>query len=76
MAQEQLEVLESKIQEMIALIKHLKQEKAGLEAKVNQRETEFHQLQEERIKARSRIEKILSALNHLECDSEKGKTIE
>ncbi|HEY5599906.1 MAG TPA: cell division protein ZapB [Candidatus Manganitrophaceae bacterium] len=76
MAQEQLEVLESKIQEMIALIKRLKLEKEGLEAQVNLREKEFHQLQEERIKARSRIEKILGALNLLERDSGKGKTIE
>lgn len=72
MALEQLELLESRIQEMIGIIKRLKQEKAGLETTVAQREKEFHQLQEERTKARLRIEKILGTLNHLEQEPVKG----
>lgn len=68
---EQLELLESRIQEMIGIIKRLKQEKAGLETKVAQKEKEFHQLLEERAKARLRIEKILGTLNGLEQDSDK-----
>jgi septal ring factor EnvC (AmiA/AmiB activator) len=66
MVQEQLEVLEERVQEMIELIKHLKKEKAGLEAKINQREKEFNQLQDERGKVRLRIEKLLGTLNLLD----------
>ncbi len=66
MVQEQLEVLESRVQAMIDLIKKLKMEKEGLEAKINQREREFRQLQEERGEVRLRIERILGTLNHLE----------
>ena len=66
MVQEQLEVLEERVQEMIELIKHLKKEKAALEAKINLREKEFNQLHDERGKVRLRIEKILGTLNHLE----------
>ncbi len=66
MVQEQLEVLETRVQEMIELIKHLKKEKAGLEAKINQREKEFNQLQDERGKVRLRIERLLGTLNHLD----------
>ncbi|HZR46225.1 MAG TPA: cell division protein ZapB [Candidatus Manganitrophaceae bacterium] len=65
MVQEQLEVLEARVQEMIELIKHLKKEKAGLEAKLDQREKEFNQLQDERGKIRLRIEKLLGTLHHL-----------
>lgn len=72
MVQEQLEVLEARVQEMIELVKRLKKEKAGLEAKVNLREKEFNQLQEERGKVRLRIEKLLGTLNHLDEDSNRG----
>ena len=68
MVQEQLEVLETRVQEMIELIKHLKKEKAVLEAKINQREKEFDQLHDERGEVRLRIEKILGALNHLDAE--------
>lgn len=64
--QEQLEVLEARVQEMIELIKRLKREKAGLEAKMLQQEREFHQMQNERGQVRSKIEKILGTLSHLE----------
>lgn len=64
--QEQLEVLEARVQTMIELIKKLKREKEALEAKVSQREREFRQLQEERGEVRLRIERILGTLNHLE----------
>ncbi|MBI3805106.1 MAG: cell division protein ZapB [Nitrospirae bacterium] len=66
MVQEQLEVLESRVQTMIDLIKKLKREKEGLEVKINQQEREFRQLQEERGEVRLRIERILGTLNHLE----------
>lgn len=66
MVQEQLEVLEVRVQEMIELIKRLKREKEGLEAKVNEQAREFRQLQEERGEVRLRIERILGTLNHLE----------
>ncbi|NKE71431.1 cell division protein ZapB [Candidatus Manganitrophus noduliformans] len=66
MVQEQLEVLEARVQEMIELIKKLKREKEGLEAKVNEQAREFRQLQEERGEVRLRIERILGTLNHLE----------
>lgn len=66
MVQEQLEVLEARVQEMIELIKRLKREKEGLEAKVNEQAREFRQLQEERGEVRLRIERILGTLNHLE----------
>jgi chromosome segregation ATPase len=66
MVQEQLEVLEARVQEMIELIKRLKREKEGLEAKVSEREREFRHLQEERGEVRLRIERILGTLNHLE----------
>lgn len=65
MVQEQLEVLEARVQEMIELIKRLKREKEGLEAKVGEQAREFHQLQEERGEVRLRIERILGTLNHL-----------
>jgi predicted nucleic acid-binding Zn-ribbon protein len=51
---------------MIELIKHLKKEKAVLEARINQREKEFDQLQDERGEVRLRIERILGTLNHLD----------
>ncbi len=66
MVQEQLEVLESRVQTMIEMIKKLRGEKEGLEAKVSQREREFRQLQEERGEVRLRIERILGTLSHLE----------
>ena len=66
MVQEQLEVLETRVQEMIELIKRLKREKEGLEAKVNEQAREFRQLQEERGEVRLRIERILGTLNHLD----------
>ncbi|MDC4222874.1 MAG: cell division protein ZapB [Candidatus Manganitrophus sp.] len=66
MVQEQLEVLEARVQEMIELIKRLKREKEGLEAAVNEQAREFRQLQEERGEVRLRIERILGTLNHLE----------
>lgn len=66
MVQEQLEVLEARVQAMIELIKKLKREKEGLEAKISQREMEFRQLQEERGEVRLRIERILGTLNHME----------
>lgn len=64
--QEQLEVLEARVQTMIDLIKKLKREKEALEAKMIQQEREFRQLQEERGEVRLRIERILGTLNHLE----------
>jgi chromosome segregation ATPase len=76
MVQEQLEVLESRVQAMIELIKKLKREKEGLEAKIDEQEREFRQLQEERGEVRLRIERILGTLNHpemngpVEADSE------
>lgn len=79
MVQEQLEVLEARVQEMIELIKHLKKEKAGLEAKINQREKEFNQLQDERGKVRLRIEKLLGTLHHLDEEpvvAGKGSAVE
>lgn len=66
MVQEQLEVLEARVQEMIELIKRLKREKEGLEAKVDEQAREFRQLQEERGEVRLRIERILGTLNHLD----------
>jgi len=67
MVQEQLEVLEARVQEMIELIKRLKREKEGLEAQIREREREFRQLQEERGEVRLRIERILGTLNDLEA---------
>ncbi|MFQ5779545.1 MAG: cell division protein ZapB [Nitrospiria bacterium] len=75
----QLEILETRVQEMIELIKRLKKEKAELEEKIDQREKECQDLQEERGKVRLRIEKLLGRLNHLEKDSlisDKGALIE
>lgn len=66
MVQEQLEVLETRVQEMIELIKRLKREKEGLEAKVDEQARDFRQLQEERGEVRLRIERILGTLNHLD----------
>lgn len=66
MVQEELEILETRVQAMIELIKKLKREKEGLEAKISEREREFRQLQEERGEVRLRIERILGTLNHLE----------
>lgn len=65
---EQLEILESRVQEMIKFIKHLKNEKAQLEAALGQREKEFRTLHEERGKVRLRIEGLLGKLDHLEKD--------
>ncbi len=62
----QLEVLETRVQEMIALTNRLKKDKAGLETRMNQKEREWNQAQEEREKVRLRIEKILGTINHLE----------
>ncbi|MFY9269463.1 MAG: hypothetical protein WAO55_06910 [Candidatus Manganitrophaceae bacterium] len=76
--QEQLEVLESRVREMIEVIKKLKREKEGLEMRIAEREREFQQLQEERGEARLRIERIMETLGHLqghdrtENDSEVG----
>lgn len=76
MVQEQLEVLEARVQEMIELIKRLKREKEGLEAKVNEQAREFRQLQEERGEVRLRIERILGTLNHLEIQESLGEDSE
>lgn len=76
MVQEQLEVLETRVQAMIEMIKKLKREKELLEAKVGQREREFRQLQEERGEVRLRIERILGTLNHLEVPEEVEEDLE
>ncbi len=65
---EQLETLESRIQEMVEFIKRLKSEKAQLEATLGRREEEFQSLHEERGKVRLRIEALVGKLDHLEKD--------
>ena len=74
--QEQFDLLESRVEEMIALIKRLKAEKSALatekgeieatlrarEAVLGQWEQELHQFREEREVVRQRIEKIIEAL--------------
>lgn len=76
MVQEQLEVLETRVQAMIEMIKKLKREKELLEARIGQREREFRQLQEERGEVRLRIERILGTLNHLEVPEEVEEDLE
>lgn len=76
MVQEQLEVLETRVQAMIEMIKKLKREKELLEAQIGQREREFRQLQEERGEVRLRIERILGTLNHLEVPEEVEEDLE
>ncbi|HIE65778.1 MAG: cell division protein ZapB [Nitrospira sp.] len=63
---EQLEILESRIQEMVGFVRRLKSEKAQLETRLDQREKEFQALHEERGKVRLRIEALLGKLDHLE----------
>jgi len=63
---EQLEILESRVQEMIEFIRRLKSEKAQLETKLDQREKEFQALQGERGQVRLRIEALLGKLDHIE----------
>jgi predicted nuclease with TOPRIM domain len=65
---EQLETLESRVQEMIEFIKRLKNEKVQLEVKLDQREEAFQALHGERAKVRQRIEGLLGKLDHLEKD--------
>ncbi len=63
---QQIEVLETRVQEMITLTSRLKKDKAGLEERMGQKEREWNQAQEERRMVRLRIEKILGTLNHME----------
>ncbi|MFQ5579045.1 MAG: cell division protein ZapB [Nitrospiria bacterium] len=65
---QQLEVLESRVQEMIEYIQRLKSEKAELKTRLDQSEKEFQALHDERGKVRLRIEALLGKLDHLERD--------
>jgi len=62
--QEQLDTLESRVQDMIELIKRLKMEKTELETTLNRWEKEMHLLQEEKDWVRQRVGKILAAIGH------------
>ncbi len=64
--QERLGLLESRVQEMIDLIRRIKAEKDALQNRLNQRETELHQLSEEKHLVFQRLEKILEVLHHPE----------
>jgi len=75
--QKQLEVLEARVQGMIVMMRGLKKENAGLEAKLTQREKEWTQAQEEKKTVRLRIENILDTLNKLGgngMDTTQGKS--
>ncbi|MBI3358627.1 MAG: hypothetical protein HY037_03440 [Nitrospirae bacterium] len=65
-AQHQLELLESRVSEMIAHLKALRLEKTKLSSEISRQETAFRQLQEERRIVRKRLEKLLGTLNHAE----------
>ncbi|MFQ5542991.1 MAG: hypothetical protein ACE5FY_01415 [Nitrospiria bacterium] len=63
---EYLSVLESRVQQMISLIKQLREEKQLLENKLNEQQREFEGIQQERANIRDRVERILETINHLE----------
>ncbi len=62
---EYLTILEERVQEMIEMIKTLRQEKSTLELQLSEREKSHRELQQERGEVRHRVEKILGTLNHL-----------
>jgi len=73
MSLEYLEILENRVQEMIELVKHLKEKNSAVEDELSQQRADFHalqqergQLQEERGEVRQRVEKILGTLKHLD----------
>jgi predicted nuclease with TOPRIM domain len=65
-AQNQLELLESRVSEMIERLKALRLEKAKLSSEMSKQESVFHKMQEERRIIRKRLEKLLGTLNHVE----------
>ncbi len=65
MVQQQLEVLESRVAEMIKRVKSLRLEKARLQDEIGKQAKAFSQMKEERHLVRNRIEKLLGTLNHV-----------
>jgi hypothetical protein len=65
-AQNQLELLESRVSEMIGRLKTLRIEKLKLVSEISKQEGAFHKMQEERRIVRKRLEKLLGTLNHVE----------
>ncbi len=65
-AQHQLEVLESRVSQMIEKLKSLRLEKEKLSSEVSKQASAFRQMQEERRQVRKRLEKLLGTLNHVE----------
>lgn len=63
---EYLTVLEKRVQEMIALLKRLKQEKEALEIELREREEASKTLYQERGVLRERVENILATIKHLD----------
>jgi len=73
-AQHQLELLASRVSEMIERLKILQLEKETLSSEIRKQENACQQLQEERRQIRKRIEKLLGTLNNVEGkDSEKQR---
>jgi len=68
--QEELEVLEARVQELVEWIRRLKKEKLELDIAHQQKEKECRLLHEEKATVRQRIERILQNLN--EHAEEKG----
>ena len=66
MSLEYLEILEKRVQEMIDLVKHLREKNVSLEEELIQQKEAFHQLQEERGEVRRRVERILGTLSPLD----------
>lgn len=66
MVEQHLEELEAKVQQMMAMIRKLREEKIALEEQLSRREREFLQIQEEKGAVRERIERILEDLETLD----------
>jgi hypothetical protein len=68
-AKNQLEILESRVSQMIERLKTVQMEKLKLVSEVSRQEGIFRKLQEERKVVRKRLEKLLGTLNHVEGKS-------
>lgn len=66
MVEHHMEELEAKIQQMLGMIRRLREEKVYLEERLVQQERELLQWQEEKGVVRERIERILEELGTME----------
>jgi predicted nuclease with TOPRIM domain len=71
MGQQQMELLESRVTEMLKRVKSLRSEKAQLQEQIGKQASTLSQLLEERRLVRNRVEKLLGTINHV--SGEEGK---